>query len=97
MIVEYIRYRVPDPGEFEAAYQRAVVPLGKSPWCLDYELSKCTEAADAYILRIVWTSEEDHMQGFRRSEFFGEFFTEIRPYVSDIEEMRHYRPVITKA
>ena len=30
------------------------------------------------------------MEGFRKSALFGEFFAEIRPYVEQIEEMRHY-------
>lgn len=96
MIVEYIRYRVPDPEEFEAAYRRAVVPLDKAPQCLDYELSRCVDEPECYVLRIIWTSAEDHLEGFRNGEHFAEFFAEIKPYVSNIEEMRHYEPVIKK-
>ncbi|GAA4566904.1 group II truncated hemoglobin [Planotetraspora kaengkrachanensis] len=96
MIIEYIRYRVPDAQEFEAAYRRAVVPLGAAPECLDFELSKCVDEPGSYILRILWTSTRDHMEGFRNSERFQEFFAEIEPYVGNIEEMRHYEQVITK-
>lgn len=95
MIVEYIRYQVPQHEKFEAAYQRAVIPLGKAPQCLDYELSRCVDDPDHYILRIRWTSAEEHLRDFRNSEYFREFFTEIRPYVSNIQEMRHYQPVLT--
>ncbi|GLW05202.1 hypothetical protein Misp01_03320 [Microtetraspora sp. NBRC 13810] len=49
MIVEYVRYRVPDAETFEAAYRRAVVPLGKAPQCLDYELSRCVDEPECYI------------------------------------------------
>jgi len=97
VIVEYIRYQVPNAEEFEAAYQRAVGPLGDSPYCLDYELSKCTEAEGSYILRIIWTSAQDHMEKFRGGEEFRRFFAEIKPFLSNIEEMRHYQPVITKS
>ncbi|MFI6482549.1 group II truncated hemoglobin [Nonomuraea sp. NPDC050663] len=98
MIVEYIRYTVPAgrAAEFEAAYGRAAVPLGKAPQCLDYELSKCVDEPDHYILRIVWTSAQGHMEGFRKSEHFREFFAEIQPYVTDIEEMRHYERILHK-
>jgi len=96
MIVEYIRYKVSKADEFEAAYRQAVLPLEKSPWCLNYELSSCVEEPGTYILRIDWTSAEDHLQKFRNSEQFREFFTAIKPYVSNIEEMRHYQPVISK-
>ncbi|MGS2648418.1 group II truncated hemoglobin [Streptosporangium sp. LJ11] len=96
MIVEYIRYRVPRAEEFEAAYRRAAVPLGRAPQCLDYELSRCADEPGVYILRIVWTSAKGHLEGFRNSEHFTEFFAEIKPYVADIEEMRHYEPVLNK-
>ena len=48
------------------------------------------EDPDAFVLRIEWTSAEDHLQGFRRSAEFGSFLPEIRPYIDEIEEMRHY-------
>jgi hemoglobin len=92
MIVEYIRYRVPAERskEFEAAYARAAVPLARAPQCVEYELSRCVEDPEAYVLRIVWTSAEDHLTGFRGGEDFPEFLAEVEPYVQSIEEMRHY-------
>ncbi|GAA3105276.1 group II truncated hemoglobin [Streptosporangium carneum] len=94
MIVEYIRYRVPEESssEFEAAYRRAAKPLADAPECVDYELTRCVEEPGGYILRITWTSAEEHLRGFREGPLFGAFFAEIRPYVSAIEEMRHYAP-----
>ena len=92
MIVEYIRYRFPAGGgtDFEAAYERAARPLSRAPQCVEYELTRCVEEPESYVLRIVWTSVRDHVEGFRGSPAFGEFFAEIKPYVSAIEEMRHY-------
>ena len=67
MIVEYIRYRVPESrsAEFEEAYTRAAVPLAAAPQCVDYELSRCVEEAGTYILRITWTSAEAHLREVR--------------------------------
>ncbi|MFG2119249.1 group II truncated hemoglobin [Streptomyces sp. NPDC048710] len=92
--VEYIRYRVPEQqsAEFLSAYTRAAVQLAAAPQCVDYGLTRCEEEPESWILRITWTSTEDHLQGFRRSELFPPFLAEIRPYVENIEEMRHYRP-----
>ncbi|MFI0449013.1 group II truncated hemoglobin [Actinomadura sp. 6N118] len=92
MIVEYIRYRVPEvrSADFEAAYARAAVPLAAAPQCVDYELSRCVDEPESYILRITWTSAKDHLEVFRGGEHFKAFFAEIRPYVEQIEEMRHY-------
>ena len=93
MIVEYIRYRIEqaDAADFEAAYQRAAVPLAAAPQCVDFELSRCVDEPEWYVLRITWTSAEDHMRGFRGGEHFGAFFAEIKPYLQSVEEMRHYR------
>ncbi|MET9384963.1 antibiotic biosynthesis monooxygenase [Streptomyces sp. NPDC002928] len=92
--VEYIRYRIPEDrsAEFLAAYTRAAPCLAASPHCVDYELSRCEEDFEHYILRITWTSTEDHLEGFRTSDLFPAFFAEIGPYVENIDEMRHYRP-----
>ncbi|WP_308108272.1 putative quinol monooxygenase [Streptomyces antimicrobicus] len=92
--VEYIRYRIAldDQQAFEDAYRRAAESLAASPQCVDYELTRCQEERERYILRIRWTSIEDHLQGFRKGEHFPAFFQAIRPYVSAIEEMQHYLP-----
>ena len=92
MIVEYIRYSIPeaDRETFEAAYRRAQAALTQSPHCLAYELSQCAEDRGAYILRIEWDSTEGHLQGFRSSPEFREFFANVRPFVGAIAEMRHY-------
>ncbi|MFC4527514.1 antibiotic biosynthesis monooxygenase [Dyella halodurans] len=94
MIVEYIRYKLPaaDSGAFEADYARAAASLAASPYCLGYALERCAEEPGVYVLRIRWTSAQDHLQGFRRGEHFAPFLAAIRAYVPRIEEMRHYEP-----
>ena len=92
MVVEYIRYRIPEESrdEFERAYAEAGKSLDASEHCLGYELSHGVEEPDNYILRIEWDSLEGHEQGFRQSAEFRAFFAAIKPYVDAIEEMRHY-------
>ncbi|MGI5152035.1 group II truncated hemoglobin [Plantactinospora sp. CA-294935] len=92
MVIEYIRYRVPPErvGGFEAAYERAAEFLRTAPQCVDYELSRCLDDPACYVLRIRWTSTDDHLREFRGGPLFPKFLAEIRPYVEDIEEMRHY-------
>lgn len=92
-VVEYIRYRIEDPerrGEFEKSYASAARQLDLAPQCVAYELSHGVEEPDRYILRIEWTSVEDHMQGFRNGPHFPAFLADIRAYIQDIEEMKHY-------
>ncbi|MET9470058.1 antibiotic biosynthesis monooxygenase family protein [Streptomyces sp. NPDC006544] len=90
--VEYIRYRIArdDQPAFEDAYARAAEALAASPDCIDYELARCEEEAERYVLRIRWTSIDAHLNGFRKGEHFPAFFGAIRPYVTAIEEMQHY-------
>jgi hemoglobin len=94
MTIEYIRYRIPEAqrDEFVGAYTRAAASLRASPVCLGYELSACSEDPTAFVLRIAWTSGGDHLNVFRKSGEFRTFFEAIRPYVPNIEEMRHYEP-----
>ncbi|MFF4358542.1 antibiotic biosynthesis monooxygenase [Streptomyces sp. NPDC001604] len=96
--VEYIRYRIPEDrsAEFLAAYTRAAGRLAAAPQCVDYELARCEEDFEHYVLRITWTSTEDHVEGFRSSDLFPDFLAEIRPYVGNIEEMRHYKPTTVR-
>jgi hemoglobin len=92
MIVEYIRYRIAEDraAAFLADYARAAQVLDRAPQCVDYELSRSVDEPACHVLRIRWTSAEDHLQGFRGGELFPEFLAAIRPYVGDIDEMRHY-------
>ena len=92
MIVEYIRYEVDDAGALVQAYEAARRALDASPHCLAYELSHCTEEPRSLILRIEWDSSEGHLNGFRKSAEFGPFLQAIRPFISQIREMRHYAP-----
>jgi len=93
MVIEYIRYHIEDASRrepFEAAYGQAAGALTASPHCLGFELSRCEEDSAWYMLRIEWDSTDGHMQGFRRSAEFRSFFQSVSPFVSAIQEMRHY-------
>jgi len=92
MIVEYIRYRIEEArtDAFHEAYRGAAESLRASPHCLAYELTRCSEAPTDWTLRIEWDSADGHMQGFRKSAQFGPFLALVRPFISDIQEMRHY-------
>src|SRR5689334_6412653 len=90
MIVEYIRYEVPDADPFLLGYQTARAALDVSPHCLAYELSRCADQATSFILRIEWDSAEGHRRGFRQSPEFAAFLAAVRPFIGNIQEMRHY-------
>lgn len=101
MVVEYIRYEVKDEArrkELVTAYVEAAKSLDASPECLAYELSVCEEDATSAVLRIEWASTQAHLEGFRKSAVFRDFFAAIAPFVKEIAEMRHYAltPIVTR-
>lgn len=92
MVVEYIRYSVPEDrrADFECAYAEAAKVLDESDHCMSYEVSHGVEEPEHYVVRIEWDSIEGHEQGFRGSPEFRTFFQAVRPFFDDIQEMRHY-------
>ncbi|KIT17064.1 putative quinol monooxygenase [Jannaschia aquimarina] len=83
--------------DFVAAYDAARAPLMASPHCTSFDLSRCVEDPTQFILRLEWTSAEDHMKGFRDSPEFREFFALVKPFYDDIQEMRHYEQLLEAA
>ena len=92
MIVEYLRYTISEAQQaaFIFDYKNASVPLLSSPYCQGFEFCQCVEDSTQFIIRIQWTSGEDHLNKFRGSKEFKDFFVHIKPYLNDIDEMRHY-------
>lgn len=96
MVVEYIRYRVASERqrEFEDAWANAQQVLQEATQCLGYEVSHGVEEAENYVVRIEWRSVREHEQGSRQSAAFGRFFKIVKPFLDQIEEMRHYAPTV---
>ncbi|MFJ8197646.1 group II truncated hemoglobin [Streptomyces sp. NPDC096152] len=96
--VEYIRYRVPEQqsAEFLAAHRRAATRLAAAPQCVDYELARAEDDFEHYVLRVTWTSTQDHVEGFRSSDLFPAYAAEVRPYAEQVEESRHYKPTAVR-
>jgi quinol monooxygenase YgiN len=92
MVVEYIRYQIPtsDSDAFEHDYDLAQTSLAASPHCLGYEVTRCIEDPEIYVVRIEWDSVGGHMNEFRGSQEFRDFYANVRPYVDRILDMRHY-------
>ena len=90
--VEIIRYTIPlqQREEFMLNYGKACKVLQESPYCLGYEIIQGSDEPEHYIVRIHWSSVEDHLNKFRKSKEFGSFFALVKPYFNAIEEMKHY-------
>lgn len=94
MIVEYIRYHLTThaPGDLVAAYRRAAEHLKAEPQCQGFDLTQCEAEPASLTLRILWTSMNDHLEGFRKGPHFPPFLAAIRPFIGEIQQMRHYAP-----
>ena len=92
MVVEYIRYTVPavQAEQFEQAYRQAGEVLDADEHCLRYEIGRGVEEPEHFVVRIEWDSIEGHERGFRASPGFAEFFSAVKPFFSQIAEMKHY-------
>src|SRR3989442_14021404 len=91
MIVEYIRYEL-NQSSAEAlvsAYRDAGEHLKLAPQCRGYELTVCEEAPSSVILRIIWTSTKDHLEGFCKGPNFLAFFQAIKTFIVAIAVLRH--------
>jgi quinol monooxygenase YgiN len=92
MIVEYLRYTIDTARQqdFIADYAAGSKELMASEHALSFDMCQCVEDPSQFILRIEWSSAEDHLKKFRGSPEFRAFFAHIKPYLEDINEMRHY-------
>jgi quinol monooxygenase YgiN len=91
--VEVIRYDIPQnqQAQFEKAYDAAGKFLSRSKYCLSYVINKGSEEPNHYVIIIHWTSEDDHLNGFRKSADFMPFFNLVKPFYNQILEMKHYQ------
>jgi quinol monooxygenase YgiN len=95
MTVEYIRYRIAEEQQpaFLEAIRSANQLLAAAPDCLTYQLAHCEEDPTLFIWRIEWVSVDRHLNGFRKSAEFGQFFQLVKPFYTSIQEMNHYTVV----
>lgn len=94
--VEIIRYDIPKDQweQFEKAYESAGKFLSKSKYCLSYAINKGSEEPNHYVVIIHWTSEGEHLNGFRKSPDFMPFFNLVKPFYNQIQEMKHYNELV---
>lgn len=98
MVLEVIRYLISDRKEaqFEADYAQAAKILEASPFCLNYELARSQKEPNRYLLLIEWESAKAHLEGFRQSAAFKDFFALVKPYFQMLEEMEHYELTVVQ-
>ncbi len=80
--------------EFELAFKKVTVLLTSANGYLGYELQRCLEKKNKYLVSIKWKTVEDHLIGFKSSTAFQEMKSLIGPYYLHTPQTEHYKQVI---
>ena len=93
MILELADLRI-DPAqraEFEAAVRHGLdTVIAKAPGFQRYELQRCIESDDRYVLLIHWDTLEDHTVGFRTSPAHAAWRAIVGSYFAKPPSVEHF-------
>ncbi len=92
MIVETATISV-QPGredDFVRALEDAKVVLAKAHGWRDIRVHRGIERPSVFLLAITWETLEDHTEGFRGGELFGQWRALIGPYFDEPPQVEHW-------
>lgn len=93
MILEIADIRI-QPGkqaEFDAAIQRGLREvIAKSKGFLGFEVQKCIETPERYVLMIRWQTLENHTVDFRQSQAFQDWRAIVGPFFAAPPNVEHF-------
>jgi len=94
--IEYIRFKIDEELQikFIHAVREACKIMAAYPDCMEYEVAQCEEDKTLFVWRIIWTSTDAHLNGFRKDKIFEPFYELMQPFVEFILEMNHYNKII---
>jgi heme-degrading monooxygenase HmoA len=85
------------PGEkerFEAAFARAKEIIASAGGFQSLRLERCVEKPSRYLLLVEWNRLEDHTEGFRGSEQYGEWRKLLHHFYDPFPTVDHYAEVV---
>ncbi len=65
--------------------------IRQHPECISANATRCVEEPARYMISVVWTSLEAHMNDFRNSALFGQWRNEIKGLYKGNPELHHYQ------
>ncbi len=83
------------PGKEEALGQgiiQGLEAIRQHPQCISANASSCIERPGRYMLSVVWTSLEAHLDDFRSSPLFPKWRSHINGLFEGNPEIFHYQP-----
>ncbi|TFW02493.1 antibiotic biosynthesis monooxygenase [Oxalobacteraceae bacterium OM1] len=94
MILELADLRI-QPGkqaEFDAAIQQGVRDvISKAKGFLGFQVQKCIETPERYVLMIRWETLENHTVDFRQSEAFATWRGIVGPFFAQPPQVEHFQ------
>jgi len=79
--------------EFEKAFAEASEIISSAQGYLSHELQRCVERPGRYVLLVRWETLEDHTEGFRGSNAYGEWKRLLHHFYDPFPTVEHLEPV----
>lgn len=76
--------------EFEAAFRQAQRIISLTPGYLSHELQRCIERPTRYVLLVRWETLEDHTEGSRKSDEYGEWKRLLHHFYDPFPTVEHF-------
>ena len=71
---------------------RGLDSIRQHPGCISANVTRCIEKPERYLLTVVWTSLEAHMDDFRAGPLFSKWRSHITGLFEGAPELFHYQP-----
>ena len=79
--------------EFEAAFEKASNIISSMPGYVSHELQRCIGAPNRYVLLVRWDTLEDHTEGFRKADGYGEWKRLLHHFYDPFPTVEHFEMV----
>lgn len=79
--------------EFEDAFAIAQNIIASMRGYISHQLQKCLEDDHKYLLIVEWETEENHEQGFRKSEAYKEWKNLLHHFYDPFPVVEHYKKI----
>jgi quinol monooxygenase YgiN len=83
------------PGKEEALGQgiiQGLEAIREHPKCISANATHCIERPERYMVSVVWTSLEAHVDDFRNTPLFPKWRSHINGLLEGSAEIFHYQP-----
>ena len=78
---------------FETAFKEAQSIISAMNGYIKYELLKCLEEEDKYMLIVRWQKLEDHTEGFRKNAHYSEWKKLLHHFYEPFPVVEHYKKI----